>query len=162
MKVEFKEKQKFTQWWLWLILIGIALFQVYGLYQQLIKGEDFGDKPMSDFGLIGFTIISFAILFLFWYMTLETEIDQKEIRIKFIPLTKKSYKWEDVKSATILEYKFVGYGIRLFTLYGTVYNTKGNKGLAIELKNGNKLLVGTQKSDELSHIIEKISQKNEH
>jgi uncharacterized protein with PQ loop repeat len=155
MEFEFKEKQKFTQWWLWLFLIGIGLFQVYGLFKQLIKGENFGDKPMSDIGLIFFTIVPFGIIILFWYMKLETEIDPKEIRIRFTPLVKKTFKWEDVKSVTVLNYKFVGYGVRLFTSYGTVYNTRGNKGLAIELKSGKKFLIGIQKGDELAQIIEK-------
>ena len=153
MESEFKEKQKFTQWWLWLFLIGLGLFHVYGLFKQLIIGKDFGDKPMSDIGLIMFALLPFGLLFLFWYMKLETVIDQKEIRIKFTPLVKKAFKWEDVKSATVLNYKFVGYGIRLFTTYGTVYNTKGNTGLAIELKNGKKILIGTQKGDELAQMI---------
>jgi len=153
MVSEFKEKQKFTQWWLWLFLIGLGLFHVYGLFKQLIIGKDFGDKPMSDIGLIMFSLLPFGLLFLFWYMKLETVIDQKEIRIKFTPFVKKAFKWEDVKSATVLNYKFVGYGIRLFTTYGTVYNTKGNTGLAIELKNGKKILIGTQKGDELAQMI---------
>ena len=155
MESEFKEQQKFTQWWLWLFLIGLGLFQAYGLFKQLILGENFGDKPMSDIGLIMFAILPFGIIFLFWYMKLETVIDQKEIRIKFIPLVKKTFKWEDVKSATVLNYKFVGYGIRLFTSYGTVYNTKGKTGLAIELKSGEKILIGTQRGGELARIIEK-------
>lgn len=155
MEPEFKEKQKFTQWWLWLFLIAIGLFQLYGIYKQLIKEEDFGDKPMSDIGLILFSILPFGIIILFWYMKLETEIDQKEIRIRFTPLVRKSFKWEDIKSATVLNYKFVGYGIRLFTSYGTVYNTKGNTGLALELKSGEKILIGTQKATELALIIEK-------
>lgn len=155
MKSEFKEKQKFTQWWLWLFLIAIGLFQLYGIYKQLIKVEDFGDKPMSDIGLIFFSIIPFGIIILFWYMKLETVIDQKEIQIKFTPLVRKTFKWEDVKSATVLNYKFVGYGIRLFTSYGTVYNTKGNTGLAIELNSGEKILIGTQKGTELAQIIQK-------
>jgi hypothetical protein len=155
MESEFKEKQKFTQWWLWLFLIAIGLFQVYGLFKQLIIGQRFGDKPMSDIGLSFFTIIPFGIIILFWYMKLETEIDQKEIRVRFSPLVKKTFKWEDVKSATVLKYKFVGYGIRLLTSYGTVYNIKGNIGLAVELKNGDKILIGTQKGSELTQIIEK-------
>nr|WP_315151646.1 hypothetical protein [uncultured Flavobacterium sp.] len=154
METAFKEKQKFTQWWLWLLLIGIGVFQVYGIFSQLIKGENFGDKPMSDTGLIIFTLIPFGIIILFWYMKLETEIDETEIRIKFIPLAKKTFRWEDIRAATVVEYKFVGYGIRLFTSYGTVYNTKGNMGLAIELKSGEKILIGTQKASELSQKIE--------
>lgn len=155
MEAEFKEKQKFTQWWLWLFLIAIGIFQVYALSSQLIKGEYFGDKPMSNIGLIIFTIIPFGIIILFWYIKLETEIDEKEIRVKFTPLVKKAFRWEDIKTATVIQYKFVGYGIRLFTSYGTVYNTKGNMGLAIELKSGEKILIGTQKADELTKNIEK-------
>ncbi|MGQ7945922.1 hypothetical protein [Flavobacterium sp. WC2509] len=156
MESEFKEKQKFTQWWLWLILIGIALFQAYGFFKKFIEGKNFGDEIMSNLGQIIFTILPFGILFLFWYMKLETEIDQKEIRIKFIPLVKKTFNWDDVKSATVIKYKFVGYGIRLFTSYGTVYNIKGNMGLAIELKNGERIVVGTQRPEELTQIIKNI------
>jgi len=29
MKIEFKEEQKFTQWWLWLILIPIGILQIF-------------------------------------------------------------------------------------------------------------------------------------
>jgi len=157
MKTEFKEQQKFTQWWLWLILIGIALIPVYGIYKQMFLGEVFGDKPMSDDGLIGFAILMFLFLLLFWVFKLTTEINSKEIRIQFFPLTNKLVEWKDVKSAQVLNYGFVGgWGIRLFTKYGTAYNTKGNKGLALELKNGKKLLVGTQKMEELSEIVENV------
>ena len=52
MKTEFKEEQKFTQWWLWVILIPIGILPIFGIYKQLILGEKFGDKPMSDLGLI--------------------------------------------------------------------------------------------------------------
>ena len=52
MKTEFKEEQKFTQWWLWLILIPIGVLPIFGIYKQMILGEMFEDKPMSDLGLI--------------------------------------------------------------------------------------------------------------
>ena len=46
MNIVFKETQKFSQWWLWLILIGIGILPILGIYKQLIIGEKFGDKPM--------------------------------------------------------------------------------------------------------------------
>lgn len=156
MKTEFKEVQKFTQWWIWIILTGIALIPVYGIYKQIIQDEVFGDKPISDSGLIISAIISFGILVLFGFSKLQTQIDQNEIQIKFIPFITKRIEWKEVKSAQVISYGFVGYGIRLFTNYGTVYNTKGNKGLALELKNGKKLLVGTQKMEELTKVIREI------
>jgi hypothetical protein len=156
MKTEFKEEQKFTQWWLWLILTAIALIPVYGIYKQIIQGEVFGDKPMSDSGLIVSAIIPFGILVLFWFSKLQTQININEIQIKFIPFITKKIEWKEVKSAQVISYGFVGYGIRLFTKYGTVYNTKGNKGLALELKNGKKLLLGTQKMEELTKVVQEI------
>lgn len=156
MKAVFKEEQKFTQWWLWLILIGVALIPIYGIYEQLILGEQFGNNPLSDLGLIIFAVFVFGLIALIWFMQLKTRIDESEIQINFFPFVQKSVKWNDIKSAKIVNYGFVGgWGIRLCTQYGTVYNMKGNKGLAIELKNGKKFLIGTQKENELSEIIKK-------
>ena len=47
---EFKEQQQYTQWWLWIILFGIALLPIIGIYKQLILGEPFGSKPLPDVG----------------------------------------------------------------------------------------------------------------
>lgn len=159
MNIDFKEEQKFTQWWLWIILIGIGIFPIFGIYKQLILGEKFGDKPMSDFGLILFCLFTFSIISMFGFMRLKTEIDQDEIRINFFPFVKKRINWKEIKSVEIVNYGFVGWGIRLWTKYGTVYNTNGNKGLAIELLNGKKFLIGTQKKNELNVVVEKAKQE---
>ena len=161
MSKAFKETQKFSQWWLWLILLFIGALPILGIYKQLIIGEKFGDKPMSDLGLIIFAVFVFSLIAMFWFMQLKTEIDQNEIRMRFFPLVKKRVSWEEIKNAEIVNYGFVGgWGIRLSTKYGTVYNIKGDKGLAIELLNGKNFLIGTQKPNELTAMLEKISSKN--
>ena len=158
MSIVFKETQKFSQWWLWLILIAIGALPVSGLYKQLYLNEAFGDKPMSDLGLIIFAVFVFSLIAMFWFMRLKTEIDQNEIRINFFPFVKKRVNWKEIKNAEIVNYGFVGgWGIRLWTKYGTLYNMKGNKGLAIELVNGKKFLIGTQKETELNKIVNKNS-----
>ena len=153
MEIDFKEEQKFTQWWLWIFLLGIGILPVFGIYKQLIVGEKFGDKPMTDSGIIIFCVFIFSIIAMFWFIRLKTEIDKEEIRIHFFPFVKKRISWREIKSVEIVKYGFVGFGIRFWTKYGTVYNTKGNIGLAIELLNGEKYLVGTQKENELKGII---------
>ncbi len=157
MNIQFKEEQKFTQWWLWILLIGIGILPIYGIYKQLILGEPYGDKPMSNVGLIILAVFIFALLAMFYFMRLKTEIDKYEIRMHFFPFVKKRINWTAIKSAEIIIYGFVGgWGIRLWTKYGTIYNVKGNIGLAIELLNGKKLLIGTQKEVELSEFLKKI------
>lgn len=158
MKIEFKEEQKFTQWWLWFILIPIVFLPIIGVYKQFIIGEPFGDKPMSDIGLVVFAIFIFSLVGLFILMKLKTTIDTNKIEMNFFPFVRKTTKWTEIKKIEVVNYGFVGgWGIRLWTKYGTVYNIKGNKGLAIELLNGKKYLIGTQKETEMNEIVKKAS-----
>ena len=157
MKKQFTETQKFTQWWLWLILISIGILPVVGIYKQLYLGEPMGDKPMSDEGLIVFFVFVFALIAFFWMIQLRTKITQQDIKINFFPLTKRAVKWSEVEKAQIVNYGFVGgWGIRFWTNYGTVYNIKGKMGLALELKNGKKFLIGSQKIDELKAFLDSL------
>lgn len=152
MKIEYKEEQKFTQWWLWIGLIGFGIYETYNLYQHFIIGEN----KISDLSQMIFSIVIFGVIILFWRIRLNTKIDQNEIQMKFLPFVKKQIPWKIIKNAEIVNYGFVGgWGIRLWTKYGTVYNIKGDKGLAIELLDGRKFLIGTQNDTELKKIIEK-------
>jgi hypothetical protein len=44
----FIESQRFNQWWLWALLLGIFGVGCYGLIQKLILEVPFGSKPMND------------------------------------------------------------------------------------------------------------------
>ncbi len=161
MKTQFKEEQKFTQWWLWLILIPVGILPIFGIYKQLILGDKFGDKPMSDLELVIFTLFVFSLIGFFFIMKLKTSIDKNGIQMSFFPFVRKKVNWNEIKNTEVVNYGFVGgWGIRLWTKYGTVYNMKGNKGLAIELNNGKKFLIGTQKETELKKFMEKMPVAN--
>ena len=158
MKTTFKEEQRFRQWWLWILIIGINMLPLYGIFHQFIKGEPFGDQPMSDFGLIIFYLFTLLLLVFLWLLKLTTTIDKDGILMHFFPFSKKYIKWEDVKRAEVLNYGFVGgWGIRIGTKYGTVYNVGGNMGLALVLKSGKKICIGTQRTDEIKNILEQIN-----
>ncbi|MBK0371022.1 hypothetical protein [Flavobacterium agrisoli] len=156
MKSVFSEKQKFTQWWLWLILIAVGLIPLYGLYKQIYLGVPFGDKPMSNSGLVLYSLGTFAVISIFIFSALTTQINSKTIHFGFMPFISKSLHWNEVASASIVKYGFVGYGIRISSSYGMVYNVKGNKGLSIQLKNGKRYLIGTQKETELQYFLDNL------
>jgi hypothetical protein len=159
----FYEKQKFSQWWLWLLLLALLLIPIYGIINQLILGDPVGSKPMSNLGMLFFSLFMFAFVYFFWYMTLITHIDKHKIIMQFIPFVKKEVAWHEVASATVVKYGFVGYGIRLGSKHGIVYNIRGNKGLAIVLNNGKKFLIGTQKDEELTAFLKTLNKvKTEH
>jgi len=153
---KFNEEQKFRQWWVGILMTGFAFVPLYGIYQQLIMGEPFGDKPMSNLVLFLFSFLTFGIITLFYSIQLKTEINKFELRFAFLPFYRRSIKWEDVESAKVISYVVLGYGVKFGSKYGTVFNIAGNKGLAIKLKNGKKLLIGTQKHIELSEAVKGI------
>ena len=154
MKILFKEEQRFNQWWLKVILIGLGIIPTYGIYKQLILKEAFGDHPMSDIRLIVFSLSIYSLIVFLLIIKLKTEITSSEITIRFYPLLKKKVYWHEIESAKVVNYGFVGgWGIRLWTAYGTVYNIKGKMGLAIKMKDGKKILIGTQKEIELKSVI---------
>lgn len=167
--IEFREEQRFTQWWLWLILLALAVIPLFGIYEQIIHGRQFGDKPMSDSGLILFAVFIFGLISLMFFMKLKTEVNASGIKMSFSPFVKKNISWTDIKSAKIVRYEFVGYGIRFGSSYGTVYNTKGDMGLAIKTGSGQSFVIGTQKQDELHKLVQKyfiitdfpVEQKND-
>lgn len=77
------------------------------------------------------------------------------ISINFGILGNRKIEWIQIKSIKLIEYGFVGYGLRFSPKYGTVYNVKGNRGVAIDLIGGDKILIGTQKPTEIEKLIEK-------
>ena len=100
MKIEFKEEQKFKQWWLF-ILIPIGIVPLIGIYMQVILGEDFGDKSLSDVGLVLFALFIFALIGLFLIMKLNTSIDEHGIEMSFFPFTKKKVLWNEIKNIKV-------------------------------------------------------------
>jgi hypothetical protein len=84
---------------------------------------------------------------------LKTIIDPHRIRIKFFPLANRNISWDDVKSVEIVNYGLTGWGVRKSPRWGTIYNTRGTTGLLVELKNGERLVIGTQHSEVLSRFL---------
>ena len=150
----FKETQRFTQWWVWLFLLGIMALPIYGIVQQLILGEPWGSKPMPDWGLIVFAVGTFAMVYFIYAIQLKTWIHPDRITLSFPPFfKKKQFLFSDIASAGVVTYGFVGYGLRISLKYGTVYNIKGNKGLALKLKNGKKFMIGTQHPVQVAELV---------
>ena len=53
----------------------------------------------------------------------------------------------------IINYKNVGYGIRISSMYGKIYNTNGKTGLLITKNDGDRILLGTNYADELGNQL---------
>lgn len=157
----FKEKQRFKQIWIWLLLIGINAQFVFAIIYQIILGHPFGNNPMSNMGIAISFIISITLSILFYFLRLETQIDATGIYVRFFPFHKKFilYPRKSIKNAYVRTYKplreYGGWGLR-----GGAYNVSGNKGLQIEFTDGNKFLIGTNKPEEIQEAINKLLKQN--
>lgn len=151
MNVSFKEEQHIDQWWLRLILIATLAVLGYAVY-SFLQNET---SSMDHLAFWPGILIGIAVLTMVWFWKLTTKIDNYAITVR-CPFVNKKVNWDDIKHLEVLDYGFVGgWGIRIWTKYGIVYNTSGSKGMAIVPKKGKKFLVGTQKEDELKKIVEK-------
>ncbi len=165
-KPVFTEKQKFNQTWLWILILSTVLLTTVifgaGIYVQLIKGRTYGNNPMSDTGLIVVSclIMAFnsALLWLFGAGNLKTVIDDRGIRYRFFPfhLKFRHIGWDEMESLEVITYKPVreygGWGIR-YGKAGKAYNASGDKGLQLVFKNRKRLLIGTNKAEELKDFL---------
>lgn len=159
MKPLFTESQRFTQWWVWLIVIFACGVPFIIFVQQIILGKTVGDNPMSDSAVILSLLIPVIFILLFYMMQLKTVITRETLSFRLVPFIKRTIPWKDIKSFKVINYGFVGgYGIRFTMKYGTVYNIKGNKGLFVKLKNGKTMVIGTQKPNELEKVIQQLKQ----
>ncbi|MFZ9002689.1 MAG: hypothetical protein ACO20F_08065 [Robiginitalea sp.] len=152
----FTEIQKFNQWWLRVFLAGLLLLPVYGIYKQVHLGQPWGNNPMSDTGLWIFLLGTLVFIGFFLYIELRTEIDERGIRVRLRPITRNVFNWEQIEKVEPITYGFVGYGLRFSFKYGTVYNIRGNKGLAVYLKDGRRFLIGTQQTGKIVQAVERF------
>ena len=149
----FEEKQRFTQWWLWLILLAACCIPSIPLLMDL---EAKADQWMA---LLAMSILLFLVVGLLLLLQLKTKIDEVGVHYRFVPfhLKQNSILWQDIKSAQVRKYEplkeYGGWGIKGYSKKNRAYNVKGNIGLQLVLKNGNKILLGTQKEEEIKQFL---------
>jgi hypothetical protein len=167
-RVHFREEQRFSQPWFWaIILVSLLtplLILLYGLFQQLVLGIPWGDRPTSDAGLILVSLFTFTIilmtLLLFWIMRLETEVHDDGLWIRFVPFVRRKVLWHEIENFQARTYhplrEYGGWGIR-WGNGGKAYNVIGNRGVQLQLKSGEKLLIGSQRADELAATMQHVA-----
>lgn len=167
-EVLFSETQKLAHGWMIVLCIilvnGIALLS---LFKHLIYNQPlFGTNPINNTETIIIAVLLFTVLLR--TVKLETLITEDGISFRFFPvhLNFKKYSWNDLTKSYIREYaplrEYGGWGLRWSILgKGIAYNISGNKGLQLELITGKKVLIGTQKPEELKKMLEKIGQLKE-
>ena len=140
----FTETQHFRQWWVWVfmgfsVLIFVGSLLSVGAYENSI-------------GWLG-TIPMLLIVWLMYIWRLDTRLDSDSVHYRIYPLLRwRMIPWNTIRSVCVVEYGFVGYGIR-WGSEGWIYNVAGNKGLRVVFLDNRKITIGTQRPDELQTFL---------
>jgi len=156
-------------WYLWVLWLFIDGLFILGFVRQIIFHKQWGNHPMSDTGLMIVTALMLIFSLFFIFMRMETIIDNTGISIRYIPLLWRfrTIPWDEIEEVYVRKYNALmenrGWGIQSnFSLFrignafssSTAYTLYGNTGLQLKLKNGKRVLVGTQRGEEIEEILE--------
>jgi len=150
MEIFFEEKQKFNQWWLWIILLVFPILSIL----------PFDGNEINHY----YVFIGLAIPLIFYFLELRTFVTKEGLHYQFFPFHFKKYlvKIEEIEKVEALQYKplgdYGGWGIR-YGFKGKAYNVSGNKGTKVHLSNGRNILFGSQKYKELEKVLRYIKKQ---
>ena len=134
-----------------------------GVYIQVIRGEVVGNSAAHNGALLTATAFSLMVTVFVLSIRLDTEIRSDGIYVRMFPI-QFSYKvitWATVGRCYLRTYKpiaeYGGWGMRWgLGGKGMAYTISGNQGLQVEYSPNKKLLIGTQKPEELERIIQQF------
>lgn len=153
----FQEVQSFRLMRLRLLVAIPPVSMLLLVIWQVVLGHPWGKQPISNAGVIGWTVFLWLVYFRLVTVRLVTNVRPGELSVAMrglwrerrIPLGK-------IKSAETVTYDPVrdwgGYGIRI-TRRGTAYIAGGNRGVRLELVKGGAILVGSGRPEELVSAI---------
>lgn len=155
----FKERQRFNQLWI-IILIIIGLLAPIGIILGVYLKNPESFTTLEITAILCITILAPSIIFIF---KLTTRIDEIGIHYKFFPFhfRFKTISWNQINKAYVRRYdalsEYGGWGLKGGSLWkksnGTSINVSGNIGIQLELTNGKKILIGTQKKNDATNIL---------
>jgi hypothetical protein len=155
----FHEAQHFRIWMFWVPILVVTGLVWYEFYQQIIRDNPAGTQPIPDWAAwvltivfgIGFPVVGFTL-------RLITDLRSGELQMRVFPFRAARIPLEDVVEAEVREYsgqrEYGGFGVRTGRA-GKAYTAYGNKGVQLWLKGDERILIGTQRPEELIAVLRK-------
>lgn len=162
LAVVYREEQNF-EWWTYLL---VALIEaVAGSTLAWISQSGF--NPVASGGLRGLAISMIAIgaiampmLVVVGFLRMTTEVTPTDLRVWFgwIPTYRRFVAIGMIQKIDVVSYRPIldhgGWGIRSGRDGERVLNARGSRGVRLELSDGTRLLIGSQRPEALALAIE--------
>jgi len=155
----YREVQGGGLWWAWLIVLLVAAVAWWLFVEQLVLGHPLGTDPLPDWGAwIVWALVGLGLPSLVLSMRLVTEVSSQGVAIRFRPLTRRFIRFADISEVSARTYspmkEYGGWGIKGWSRRNIAYNISGNRGVQLVLKDGRRILVGSERAEELARVIE--------
>lgn len=152
--VLFEEEQRFRQPWLWALLLGIMVIEFAAFV--LVAEQAAGGGGLFIFA--GALVVLLGIIWLMYSLRLTVRVYPDRLHIHFFPLVRREIPLDEIASYEARTYRplleYGGWGLRYsFTGNGRAYNVSGHRGVQLTLRDGERLLIGSQRADELADAI---------
>ena len=152
--VIFREVQRFGLW-IWAAII----VETVGVMTAIVIARLERNTTLAV--LVILVILTLPIVVLFLILRLETEVRPDGLYVRLYPfhISYRKFVRQDIEEYYACEYRpirdYGGWGIR-YGLKGKAYNVSGKKGVQLVFKSGKRLLVGSQRPEELVKAIDSI------
>lgn len=167
--VIFREVQRFSLWLRTVFALSMAAAVVVDcIALNSMLAEPYPPSPVNSALLVIVGIVlPIALATLLWAAKLETEVRSEALYVRLFPF---HIRYRKITPADLSEcyartyrplVEYGGWGIRCgFAGGGRAYNMSGNQGVQLIMKDGRKLLIGSQKPDELAGAISSITKSS--
>jgi hypothetical protein len=155
----FHEVQPLRMWWVWLILFFPIALAWWIFIVQIVFGTPVGNNPApDDVTLIIWILVGMGLPLFAYSAKLITDVRTDEIYLNYFPLHSRTVALSDIVSYEIRLYRplveFGGWGIRFGSQRKRAYTMSSNRGVELQLTDGTRLLIGSQRPEELASAID--------
>ncbi|MDX1953951.1 MAG: hypothetical protein SFU20_00360 [Chitinophagaceae bacterium] len=153
--IVFKETQRFSQTWFWLLLISPIVMSI-GITILALSTDD---KKEAWFVVPFVLILNLCILYGFYITRLELIVTDWAVYYRWRPFSRKYRQVSryDIKEARIRKSPFLQIGSKRMVFgYGHVQHTGTKEGVQFVLHSGKKIFIGSEKVKGFYRAVEAL------
>jgi hypothetical protein len=155
----YHEVQHFRQWWLWVLIVAPAAGAWWPFIAQVIGGRPVGQNPAPDWAIwLIWLFIGLGLPVVFSFVALVIEVFADRILIRYRPFYRRAIPVAEVERVEARTYnalkEYGGWGIKGWSKTKIAYNVSGDRGVDLTLTDDRRVLLGSQRADELAAAID--------
>jgi hypothetical protein len=156
----FREAQHFRVWVFWVPVAIVTVVVWWQFFEQVVRNNPQGSEPLPNWAawllaiVFGLGFPAFALI-----ARLITEVRPGELSVRVFPFRGSRIALSEVAEAEVREYvaqrEFGGWGVRNGRS-GKAYSAYGNIGVQLRLRDDTRILVGSQRAEELGDVLRRL------